>query len=250
MPGRANDDAILLDLVGEVLGLLDLEDLQRGMLEALMQAIPSRWASLNDIGPAGVQALVVPHLDESWTSRFAELAHENPLYQRWLRTRDGRAYRFCDVTTREALEATRLYREVYVPLGINYQVAFTLPNEPDRILAIVLHREDREFSDEERDLLNRARPFLIQAYRNAIAYSETGRPSAGAMMQALLAYGLTTRQAEVVRHVALGRSNRDVAVRLGLSDRTVQKHLQHAFRKLDVTTRSAAAAIAWQASEG
>jgi DNA-binding CsgD family transcriptional regulator len=250
MQGARNDDAVLLDLVGEVLGLLDLADLERGMLDALMRAMPCRWASLNNVGPGGVTALVTPHLDESWTPRFAELAHENPLLQHWQRTRDGRAYRFCDVTTREALEATRLYREIYVPLGIKYQIAFTLPNEPDRVLAIVLHREDREFTDAERDFLNRARPFLIQAYRNAIAFSETGRPSSGVMMEALLARGLTTRQAEVVRHVALGGSNRDVAVRLGLSDRTVQKHLQHAFRKLGVTTRSAAAAIAWQASDG
>jgi DNA-binding CsgD family transcriptional regulator len=250
MAGGGNDDAILLDLVGEVLALLDIEELQRGMLDALQRAIPCRWASLNDIGPAGVQALVIPHLDQVWTERFAELAHENPLYQRWLRTRDGRAYRFCDVTTREELEATRLYREVYAPLGIHYQVAISLPTERDRILAVVLHRDDREFTDEERDFLNRARPFLIQAYRNAIAYSETGRPSANAMMEALLAQGLTARQAEVVRHVALGGSNRDVAMRLGLSDRTVQKHLQLAFRKLGVSTRSAAAAIAWQASDG
>jgi hypothetical protein len=76
-----DDDAVLLEIVGEVLGLLDLNDLQRGMLEALMRAMPVRWASLNDIGPAGVQALVLPHLDEAWTERFAELAHENPLYQ-------------------------------------------------------------------------------------------------------------------------------------------------------------------------
>jgi DNA-binding NarL/FixJ family response regulator len=250
MSSGAYDDSDLLELLGEVLGLLDLSELQVGMLDALARAIPVRWASLNDIGPAGVEALVIPHLDESWTARFAELAHENPLYQRWLQTRDGRAYRFCDVTTREELEATRLYREVYIPLGIHYQVALTLPNEPDRILAIVLHRDDREFTDAERDFLNRARPFLIQAYRNAIAYSETGRPSATNMKEALIAQGLTTRQAEVVRHVALGGSNRDVAVRLGLSDRTVQKHLQHAFRKLGVSTRSAAAAIAWQASDG
>jgi DNA-binding CsgD family transcriptional regulator len=114
----------------------------------------------------------------------------------------------------------------------------------------VLHREDCEFTDRERDLLNRARPFLIQAYRNAIAYSETGRPSAAAMTEALLSRGLTAREAQVLRQVALGGSNRDVALRLGLSDRTVQKHLQNAFRKLGVTTRSAASAIAWRAPEG
>lgn len=57
--------------------------------------------------------------------------------------------------------------------------------------------------------------------------------------------GLTAREAQVLRLVALGGSNRYVAGRLGVSGRTVQKHLENAFRKLDVTTRSEAAERAW-----
>jgi DNA-binding CsgD family transcriptional regulator len=243
---RANDDTVLLDLVGEVVGLLDLDELRHGLLDATLRALPAKWSSLNDVGPDGVVALVKPHLDEEWFGRFAELVQENPIYQRWLRTRDGRAYRFCDVTSREELEATRLYREVYAPLGIHYQIALALPAPPDRMLALVMHREDRDFSDGERDFLNRARPFLIQAYRNAIAYSEIRRGSSEVLEATLVAHGLTAREAEVLGLVALGGSNRDVAARLGVSDRTVQKHLQHAFRKLGVTTRSAAASRAWQ----
>jgi DNA-binding CsgD family transcriptional regulator len=248
--GRRSNDAVLLDLVGEVVGLLDLEELRHGLLEALLRAVPSKWSSLNEVGPDGVVALVKPHLDEKWFGRFAELVHENPIYQRWLHTRDGRAYRFCDVTTREELEATRLFREVYAPLGINYQIAFALPAEPDRMLALVMHREDRDFTDAERDFFNRARPFLIQAYRNAVDYSEIRQGSSEVLEAALVAHGLTAREAEVLGLVALGGSNRDVGARLGVSGRTVQKHLQHAFRKLGVTSRSAAAARAWQLARG
>jgi len=247
---RANDDTVLLDLVGGVVGLLDMEELRHGLLDALLRAVPSKWASLNEVGPAGVVALVKPHLDERWFGRFAELVDENPLYQRWLSTRDGRAYRFCDVTSREELEKTRLYREVYAPLGINYQISLTLPTKSDRILALVMHREDRDFTDAERDFLNRARPFLIQAYRNALAYSDISRGSSAVLEVALVAHGLTVREANVLGLVALGGSNRDVATGLGVSDRTVQKHLERAFRKLDVTTRSAASSRAWQLAQG
>jgi DNA-binding NarL/FixJ family response regulator len=250
MSPRRNPDSVLLELMGEVIGLLELPELMDGVLDALLRAMPAKWASLNEVGPDGVVALVKPELDEKWFARFAELAHENPIYQRWMETRDGRAYRFCDVTTREELEATRLYREVYEPLGIRYQVAVSLPSDPDRVLAIVMHREDREFSDSERDLLNRARPFLIQVYRNAIAYSELLRGSSELLNGALEAHGLTAREAEVTKLVALGGSNRDVAERLEVSDRTVQKHLERAYRKLGVTSRSAAAARAWQLARG
>ena len=247
---HANDDTILLGLMGELFGLLDMDELRHGVLDALLRTVPSRWASLNEVGPDGVVALVKPDLDERWFARFGELVHENPLYQHWLRTRDGRAYRFSDVTTREELEQTRLYREVYAPLGINHQIALTLPAGPERVLALVLHRKERDFSDAERDFLNRARPYLIQAYRNAAAYSDIGRGSSEALGAALVAHGLTVREAEVLGLVALGGSNRDVAGRLGVSDRTVQKHLQRAFRKLQVTSRSAASSRAWQLAQG
>jgi DNA-binding CsgD family transcriptional regulator len=239
-------DRRLVELVAEVMGLLDLAEFRQGVLRALSHAVPCRWASLNEVGPERVVAAVHPHLDEEWIERFAALAHENPIYRHWVRTRDGRAYRFCDVCTRAELEETRLYRTIYRALGIEYQIAITLPNEGDQILAIVLHRTEREFTDDERDLLNRARPFLIQAYRNALAYSEARGSSDDAIGPVLEGHGLTMREAEVVRHVALGASNRDIAAQLGVSERTVQKHLERSFRKLGVTNRSEAAKVAWE----
>ncbi|HLI43770.1 MAG TPA: alpha/beta fold hydrolase [Acidimicrobiales bacterium] len=53
---------------------------------------------------------------------------------------------------------------------------------------------------------------------------------------------LTPRQAEVVRMVRAGLTDHEVALRMGLSPRTVQKHLELAFRRLHVRNRTAAAA--------
>jgi DNA-binding NarL/FixJ family response regulator len=55
---------------------------------------------------------------------------------------------------------------------------------------------------------------------------------------------LTPREAEVLSWIAKGKTNRDVGDILGLSPRTVNKHLEHVFEKLGVETRSAAAALA------
>lgn len=54
---------------------------------------------------------------------------------------------------------------------------------------------------------------------------------------------LTHRESEVLSWVAKGKTNRDIAEILGMSPRTVNKHLEHIFDKLGVETRSAAAAI-------
>lgn len=55
---------------------------------------------------------------------------------------------------------------------------------------------------------------------------------------------LTPRETEVLSWVAKGKTNRDIADILGLSPRTVNKHLEHVFEKLGVETRAAAAALA------
>lgn len=56
--------------------------------------------------------------------------------------------------------------------------------------------------------------------------------------------GLTRREAEVLLWVSYGKTNRTISEILGISPRTVNKHLEQVFRKLGVETRAAATAIA------
>jgi DNA-binding CsgD family transcriptional regulator len=56
--------------------------------------------------------------------------------------------------------------------------------------------------------------------------------------------GLTTREAEVLLWLGRGKSNRDIAEILGLSPRTVNKHLELIYAKLGVENRAAATGIA------
>lgn len=242
----------LLELIGDIGELLEIDAFRRGVLAALHEAVSADWVGLSEVGPdpESVVELVDPPPPAETFAAFAELAHENPLVRRLDETRDGRAYRFSDVVTQEQLHELEVYRRVYRPIGVEHQIAFTLESGEDRILAIHLSRRRRDFSDGERDLLNAARPFLIQAYRNAIRYSEAvarqGRPDVEALRASL---GLTRRQAEVLQLLATGASERDIAWRLGLVHRTVQKHLQLAYRHLGVHSRSQAAAIVWAATD-
>jgi two-component system, NarL family, response regulator LiaR len=51
---------------------------------------------------------------------------------------------------------------------------------------------------------------------------------------------LTTRETEVLRHVALGLSNRDIAAALSVSEETVKTHVTHVLAKLNVDNRAQA----------
>jgi ATP/maltotriose-dependent transcriptional regulator MalT len=60
------------------------------------------------------------------------------------------------------------------------------------------------------------------------------------------AHGLSPRELEVLRLVAAGKTNREIASTLVVSEHTVARHLQNIFAKLDVTSRTAATAFAFQ----
>ncbi len=57
---------------------------------------------------------------------------------------------------------------------------------------------------------------------------------------------LTRRETEVLRLVAVGRSNRDIAGELFISEKTVARHLTNIFTKIDVQSRTQAAAWSYR----
>jgi DNA-binding CsgD family transcriptional regulator len=70
---------------------------------------------------------------------------------------------------------------------------------------------------------------------------------AGEMLsvETLRALGLTQREAEVMRIVARGKSNQEIATSMAVSVRTVQKHLENVYEKLGARSRTHAVLTAW-----
>jgi DNA-binding NarL/FixJ family response regulator len=57
--------------------------------------------------------------------------------------------------------------------------------------------------------------------------------------------GLTSREVQVLRLVAHGKSNRAIADELDISEKTVARHMSNIFTKLDLSSRAAATAYAF-----
>jgi DNA-binding NarL/FixJ family response regulator len=85
----------------------------------------------------------------------------------------------------------------------------------------------------------------------AVGLAELGAGPLVAEAEALLGRGrrpdgLTAREVEVLRLVAAGKSNPAIAAELFLSEKTVSRHLSNIFTKIDVASRTAAAAYAFE----
>lgn len=84
---------------------------------------------------------------------------------------------------------------------------------------------------------------LVAAVRAAASGQSALAPAiAGRLMARMRSpqVALSAREIEVLRLVAEGASNGDVAARLHISDATVKSHLVHVFSKLGVSSRTAA----------
>jgi ATP/maltotriose-dependent transcriptional regulator MalT len=83
-------------------------------------------------------------------------------------------------------------------------------------------------------------------FRQLGAAPDLARVEALSRRAAASAGGLTARELEILRLVAAGQTNREIATTLVISDHTVRRHLQNIFAKLGVPSRAAATAFAFQ----
>jgi DNA-binding CsgD family transcriptional regulator len=133
----------------------------------------------------------------------------------------------------DALNALRGSLQRWRELGWPYETART---------QVLVGRSLRELGDEE--------SAVAELGAAARALAALGAVPAAQEVDRLLAPdtlpgGLTPREAEVLRLVAAGRSNPEIAATLFLSEKTVARHLSNIFTKLDVSSRTAAAAYAF-----
>ncbi|MDQ1402521.1 MAG: hypothetical protein QOG03_837 [Actinomycetota bacterium] len=134
----------------------------------------------------------------------------------------------------DAAQATlRQALAIWETLGVPYEVA---------TVRTLLGQAQRESGDEAG---------AIASFTAAVALFE--QIGAGADARAVLGdtqtplpAGLTSREAEVLRLVAAGLSNAEIAAALFLSVKTVSRHLSNIFTKIQVTSRAAATAFAFE----
>ena len=128
--------------------------------------------------------------------------------------------------------STGMYQDC-IP-AFEHEMMMCLPAEsgwtarPGRTVRMLFFRgPGRDFSERDRALLTLLRPHLQQAYLDA---ERRRRPVPQ----------LTPRQEDLLRLLATGYTNTQIARRLGISEGTVRTHLENIYKKLHVSSRTAA----------
>ena len=140
--------------------------------------------------------------------------------------------------------STGLYHDACRPHGMEHQLMLSLPAGPGwsagsgrTVRLIFLRGPGPDFAERDRDLLTVLRPHLQQAYLDA----ERRRHPAPR---------LTARHWDLLRLVAAGHTNAQIARRLGITEATVRTHLEHIYRLLQVSSRTAAVTRAFADGSG
>ena len=130
--------------------------------------------------------------------------------------------------------ATGMYTDYDRPLGFEHSLMVCLPRAlpraagPERYVRLYLHRgPGPDFSERDRAVLTLLRPHLDLAYLDA----ERRRHPVPR---------LTPRQKDLLRLLAAGHTNAQIARRLGISEGTVRTHLENIYERLHVSSRTAA----------
>src|ERR1017187_1624787 len=166
------DYDLLLNRVRELHSFRELSVLRLWLLDcALPQLLPSDWFSYNEINPKSPEksfTLLRPRADAflSLVPRFAELVHQHPLIVRQMSDHKLTAHKISDFLGRRAYHRLELYQDVYRPLNVEFQIAAAVESSSDCIVAFVLSRQKRDYTERDRAVLEHFRKQLFVALQN------------------------------------------------------------------------------------
>lgn len=155
-----------------------------------------------------------------------------------------------DLADRRTLARLPLYADFYRPEGRVDQLLRVVRLNGRRGSVVVFSRSRPGFSRRDRAVVDLLGPHLTQALVRrerlaalVAAARHTALVSERFAVSSALLSDLTPRERHVAAHVADGSTDREIARNLGISPRTVHKHLEQVYRKLGLTNRAGLAAL-------
>jgi DNA-binding CsgD family transcriptional regulator len=169
--GNGDFEAVL-NVVRAVAATRDPDEFSRIVITQVGDLIPSDVVSINEVDPEAGRTIYLAEpasypVPPEGDSVLAELADQHPLIHHFISTGDGSAHRISDFWSQQKFHASAIYQRLYQSMGIEYQMAVTLPAPRPVVVGIAVSRCERDFSERDRTAMNVLRPHLAQAWYNA-----------------------------------------------------------------------------------
>jgi DNA-binding CsgD family transcriptional regulator len=237
-----------LDVVRSMAGATsDVATFARTGVDLLNRTIGAELTTLSECDLASGRRTVVatPGASISAADRACFDRHfaEHPLVRFHAFAGGRTAHRISDSVPFARFRNTSLFCDYYRRIGIDHAVALPVFVDRRLLVSFVLNRARADFTDREVAWLDNVRDALASLYRNARAMERARaleKDPTALSDERLERWRLTPREREMLRWLAFGKTDRDIALLAGVSVRTVHKHLQRIYAKLGVETRTAA----------
>jgi DNA-binding CsgD family transcriptional regulator len=233
----------LLDAIERVYLPVKREEFPAHLIEVVTSVVPAAVVTVDVIrsDPKRYVSHTSRPMSAEWRNRCAEVVHEHPAVAHINAGGTATVLKITDLITQRQFRRTALYNDVFRPVDVEYQIAVFLP-VPEAVAGITMNRE-LDFSEEERVILERLRPHVARACVLADSLETAGRlrETPSDVFAWATKHALTRRELEVLHWVSEGKRDREIAMILGASARTVQTHVARILHKLGAETRTTAA---------
>lgn len=222
-------------LATELVGLTDRDAYLRAASELLLNLFPSEHAAWNDVDAWAQESDVRAYPEHSGVDipkMLLELYAEHPVVMSFQREPGDGLRRLSDLVSDRQLYQTRAFREGLLFLDVNRQLVFmTSPASDHRFRGWSMNRWGHDFGDNEVELARHVQPMLRLVEQACWDGAQSPRETHSEE------YSLTVREQEILQLLGKGLTGVAIGHLLGVSPRTVAKHLEHSYAKLGCTNR-------------
>ena len=207
------------------------------VVDAMSELMPTPWFSVEEFYPATGDFDHRLGRNFDWGDECKQSAlkfgHQNPVLAYPVTHGFAPALKISDFSSFREFKHTGYFAEVVGKLPGFRDMLAVYARMPESNLLLSLNH-DKFFTDEERFLMEMAQPHIERIFRRSSQYLA-------------LPARLTPREREVLHWLAEGKRDEEIASILRGKVRTVKQHVRNILFKLNVETRTGAAAVAWRA---
>lgn len=173
---RQRDIRSLLKFLRQVYAAQDLDTFRTRLVRGLHQLVASEIAAYNEVNLHTrrnkavydrPEAIRIPDAEQV----FDRYIPQHPLIAYSKRRRGHGPVKISDFLSASQFRRLGLYSEFFRLIGVEDQMVMSFPSARPVVIGIALNRNRRNFTERDRSLLSLAYPHLLQAYRNAEAWT-------------------------------------------------------------------------------